>query len=359
VFSSETVSKLAVNWGPTDNLTLRASFSEGFRAPNIGELFNLGSRFDAAITDRCSNVSAADAANCAALGVPANYSQINPQISVDTGGNTELVPETSDTFTAGFTWDAPVDGWEGVDRLLVEMNYYDIEVDGAIQAPDAQDLLDACIDTLEGIFCDAVNRTASGTITSVAGVLQNIGGIETTGIDINLDLSTVETRIGRFRFQWMTSLLLDYDELFTNASGGTDRVARDGAELGSPTRAFVETKSTLNTDWYFNDWSARLSLRYLSSLDEQCVGLVADFELTDFCSNGPDGNKLDSVVYTDVQASWSPAQWMDGGFTFTVGVNNLFNEEPPICFSCDLNSLDGTVYPIEGQFLYGRVIFES
>jgi iron complex outermembrane receptor protein len=50
---------------------------------------------------------------------------------------------------------------------------------------------------------------------------------------------------------------------------------------------------------------------------------------------------------------------MDGGFTFTVGVNNLFNEEPPICFSCDLNSLDGTVYPIEGQFLYGRVIFES
>jgi iron complex outermembrane receptor protein len=359
VFDSETVSKLAVNWGPTDNLTLRASFSEGFRAPNIGELFNLGSRFDAAITDRCSNVSAADAANCAVLGVPAGYSQLNPQISVDTGGNPELVPETSDTFTAGFTWDAPVDGWGGVERLLLEMNYYDIEVDGAIQAPDAQDLLDGCIDTLEDRFCDAINRIPSGTITSVAGVLQNIGGIETTGIDINLDLLTAETGFGSFRFQWLTSLLLDYDELFTNATGGTDRIARDGTELGSPTRAFVETKSTLNTDWYYNDWSARLSLRYLSSLTEQCVGLVADFELTDFCSNGPSTNKLDSVIYTDVQASWSPSQWMDGGFIFTLGVNNLFNEEPPICFSCDLNSLDGTVYPIEGQFLYARIIFES
>lgn len=81
------------------------------------------------------------------------------------------------------------------------------------------------------------------------------------------------------------------------------------------------------------DWSARLSLRYLSSLDEQCVGLVADFGLTDFCSDGAEGSKLDSVVYTDVQASWSPSQFMEGGWTFTVGVNNLFDEEPPICFS--------------------------
>ena len=47
IFSSETGSKLALIWGPIESLTLRASFSEGFRAPNIGELFNLGARFDA------------------------------------------------------------------------------------------------------------------------------------------------------------------------------------------------------------------------------------------------------------------------------------------------------------------------
>ena len=287
IFDTETGSKIALIWGPLENLTLRASFSEGFRAPNIGELFNLGARFDASITDRCSNVQPADAASCAALGVPASYQQLNPQISVDTGGNPNLVPETSDTFTAGFTWDTALDGWGGLERLLVEANYYDIDIDAAVQAPDAQDLLDGCIDTLEARFCDAVNRTPSGTITSIAGVLQNIGGIETDGVDINFDLSTVETGIGGFRFQWLTSLLLSYDELFTNASGGVDRVDRKGFELGSPTRGFVETKSTLNTDWFLNDWSARLSLRYLSSLTEQCVGLVADFEQTAFCSNGP------------------------------------------------------------------------
>ena len=84
---------------------------------------------------------------------------------------------------------------------------------------------------------------------------------------------------------------------------------------------------------------------------------VADFA-PELCSNSPVSNELDSVIYTDLQVSWAPAQFFDGDWTFTVGVNNLLNEEPPVCFSCDLNSLDGTLYPIEGQFWYLRAIFE-
>ncbi len=358
LFESDTVGKLAINWAPTENLTFRANYSEGFRAPNIGELFNLGSRFDAAITDRCSNVAPADAANCAALGVPADYSQINPQISVDTGGNAELKPETSDSFTAGFSWDTPVENVGGIDSFLVEVNYYDIDVEGAIQAPNAQDLLNGCIETLQPIFCNAINRNASGTITSIGGVLQNIGGIETSGIDLNLDLSTSERGFGRLRFQLLTSFLLDYDELIANSSGGFTRIDRKGFEVGSPTRGYVETKSTLNTDWFKNDWFARLSFRYLSSLTENCQGLVADFELFDLCSNGPDTNHMSSVFYTDAQVSWAPSGFSDGQWTFSVGVNNVFDERPPICYSCDLNSLDGTLHAIGGQFWYVRAIFE-
>lgn len=361
LFSSDTVGKLGINWAPISNLMIRANYSEGFRAPNIGELFNLGSRFDATITDRCSNVSAADAANCAALGVPAGYSQLNPQISVDTGGNISLEPETSDTFTAGFTWDAPVDNIGGIESLLIEMNYYDIDISGAIQAPNAQDVLNGCIDTQQPIFCDSVNRNPSGTITSIAGVLQNIGGIETSGLDVNIDLTTAETGAGHFRFHWMTSFLLNYDELIANSSGTFDKIDRKGFELGSPVRGYVETKSSLNTDWIKDNWFVRLGFRYQSSLTEQCVGLVADFGQTQLCSDGPDTNKLGSVIYTDLQVSWSPAGNFDKGeskWTFSGGVNNLLNQKPPICFSCDLNSLEGTLHAVSGQFWYLRVIFE-
>ncbi len=367
LFDSETGSKLSINWGPTENLMLRASYSEGFRAPNIGELFNLGSRFDAQISDRCSNLlpSSPDAANCAALGVPPGYTQINPQISVDTGGNPNLQPETSETWTAGFTWDIPLDGAGGIDRFLLEANYYDITIDGAVQAPDAQEVLDACITTLQPLFCDQVNRTPTGTITSIGGVLNNIGGIETTGLDVNLDLSTAATGIGTFRFQLLTSLLFDYDELFANAQGSFDRFERAGTELGSPSRGFVETKSTLNTHWTMGEWSGLLSFRYLSSLTEECAGTVFDFGLgPELCSNAPDvnvigTNKMDSVVYTDLQVAWSPEDLFGGGWTFALGVQNLLDEEPPICFSCDLNSLSGTLYPISGAFMYLRASFEN
>ena len=69
LFESETGTKFSRQLGSDrERLMLRASYSEGFRAPNIGELFNQGARFDALINDRCSNVQPADAANCAALG---------------------------------------------------------------------------------------------------------------------------------------------------------------------------------------------------------------------------------------------------------------------------------------------------
>jgi iron complex outermembrane receptor protein len=359
LFESETGTKFSVNWGPTENLMLRVSYAEGFRAPNIGELYNLGSRFDSGITDPCNTaVNPVQPANCAALGVPDDYVQLNPQVSVDTGGNRELQPETSETLTAGFTWQVPLSG--AMERLLVEANYYDIDIEGAIQAPDAQDTLDACIATLDPIFCNQVNRRPSGTITSIEGTLNNIGGIETSGVDINLDLALAESGAGSFRFQLMASFLMDYDELFANSAGGFDRVDRAGQELGSPTRGFVEEKATLNTFWELGDFSAMLALRYLSSLTEQCVGLVADFGLTDLCSD-PAGltNKLDSQLYTDLQFGWAPDDLFGGGWKFAVGVQNLTDEEPPICYSCDLNSLDGTIYPIAGQFWYLRASFQN
>jgi iron complex outermembrane receptor protein len=229
---------------------------------------------------------------------------------------------------------------------------------GTIQARDAQEILDGCIQTLDPFFCDAVNRLPSGTIVDIAGVLENIAGIETSGVDINLDMSLAETGIGQFRFQWLTSLLLEYDELFVNTSGGINRVDRKGTEQGSPTRGFVETKSTLNTLWSRGDWSSVLSLRYLSSLTEPCAGLVADFGFQNLCST-PTTNTLDSVLYTDVQVSWAPQDLFGGGWRFSLGVNNLFDEAPPICFTCDLNSYDGTIYPLAGQFWYLRASFEN
>jgi iron complex outermembrane receptor protein len=356
LFDSETVFSLGANWAPTNSLVFRANYAQGFRAPNIGELFNTGSRFDASVSDPCSNAPPALQANCAALGVPPGFETPNPQTSVTTGGNPDLVPETSDTYTAGFTWNVPyADDWQSVDGMLLEINWYQIEIDDAIQPPDAQDVLNACVLTLDPFYCDNVTRTTNGTITRIDGVLQNIGGIETSGIDWKFEFATAANKAGQFRIQWLNTYLLDYTEIVQSSDGFVD-VERDGTELGSPERGFPKWKSTLNIDWLFNTWSARLAFRYIDSMDEQCVGLVADFELQDdFCSEGALGNKIGSSLWTDLQATWSPETSGQGRWAFTLGVDNVLDEDVPVCYSCDLNSFDGTLYPIPGRYFYGRV----
>jgi iron complex outermembrane receptor protein len=104
-----------------------------------------------------------------------------------------------------------------------------------------------------------------------------------------------------------------------------------------------------------NDWSVSLTNRYISEIEEQCTGLVSDFGYSDLCTT-PTTNKIGAKLYTDVQVSWSPSA-SDDRWTIQGGIQNLFNTETPICFSCDLNSFDGTLHPISGSYLYGRVNF--
>ncbi|MDX1570929.1 MAG: TonB-dependent receptor [Xanthomonadales bacterium] len=357
LFGSDTVGKVGLNWAPIDNFVVRANFSEGLRAPNIGELFNTGSRFDSSINDPCSNADPSVAANCQQLGVPADFVTINPQIGVTTGGNPDLNPETSDTLTLGFAWDvAAVNNWDGIDQLTIEANYYDIEIEDAIQAPNAQDLVNGCVNTLAPIFCNAITRAPDGTITRVDGILANIGGIETDGFDLSVRMDTAEYNWGRLSFNWVSTFLGDYTEI-TQGPDGPVATERAGTELGSPERAFIETKSTLHTDWYYGDWDVRLSIRYLSSIDEACGGATGDFGLFELCSRGADGNTLGSTTYVDTQVTWAPSDLGDGNWAFQFGIDNLFDEDPPVCRSCDLNSWDGTAYPLPGQVWYGRVSY--
>ena len=106
------VFKTDINWKPVNAIRVRASYSEGFRAPTIGELEGSPSRFDSAIDDPCS-INSAQALrfsndtnvrnNCISQGVPITGTTTAPtdQLSVITGGNEALKPETSKSYIMG------------------------------------------------------------------------------------------------------------------------------------------------------------------------------------------------------------------------------------------------------------------
>ncbi|MEO8673162.1 MAG: TonB-dependent receptor, partial [Tahibacter sp.] len=164
-----TNSKIGLRWQPSDQLTLRGTWAEGFRAPSIGELYGAPARFDATISDPCNGATGATATNCIAQGVadPANFSQSNTQISTRTGGSLALTPETSRSITAGVVYSpnwAENSDWS--QKLDFDLTFWKIKVEDAIQAPDAQTQLDRCVASNSATFCDGIVRGVSGDIVS-------------------------------------------------------------------------------------------------------------------------------------------------------------------------------------------------
>jgi iron complex outermembrane receptor protein len=340
---STTTFKGGVNYKPFRDLRFRASYAEGFRAPSIGELFGTQSRFDEVLDDPCSSHSSNAAprrfqndaqvrAACIAAGVPAagSYQQANAQISVSTGGNQNLAPESSESYVVGGVYSP---SW--LPRFSIEANWYKIKVEGAIQAiPRATTVLN-CLLTNDPATCGLVTRV-SGQLVEVEGFLQNIAAIRTKGIDVNLSYRTPDTAIGRFGFTWNNTFLENFDVIVPGPTG-PNRLSREGTQVGSPAQAFPRHKSIGVIDWDRENVGLTLTGRYVSKLRE--VG----------------GNVMDSVFYTDLQLRFLAGR--DRDFTFALGVNNLFDKETPGCVTCESNNFSQSVHDIPGRYFYARAGF--
>jgi iron complex outermembrane receptor protein len=342
---SEFTPKYGVRWQVEDELVLRASFAEGFRAPSIGELFGSASRFDAQLNDPCSTplLDPSLAANCAALGVPANYAQPNPQISVTTGGNDQLAPEFADSFSAGFVWSPSfLEGSTVADRVDLEVTYYKHEIEGAIQAIDAQTQLDLCVQTLDALYCDGITRAPTGGINGFNNRLTNLGSIDTDGFDVDLFWTFPETDLGRFKLAWRNTFVVGYEAL---GAAGQRQPQEPGVEVVDS--AIPEWTSNTTLDWSNGNWTAAWTLRHISELTEEC-GNAVSFPV---CSNPANGtNRLDATTYSDVQMGYRFDDMND--LRLTLGVNNVFDKDPPICLSCSLNGYDASTYDIPGGRLF-------
>ena len=337
-----------LNWRPTSDLLVRGAWGQGFRGPSIGELFGSASRFDEVLNDPCSDflnngASAAVKANCVAHGVPASgaYSQLNPQLPVITSGNKTLKPETSENLNASVVWQPnwlKDTGWASGGS--VEVAYSQIKLDNAIQALSGQTVLDRCANTGDALSCATVTRTASGVISAINNPLINIGGIKTRALDVNLLWSAPESGLGHFAVTSNTTFLLEFTEKQPTSTGFAN-VKREGTERGSPDQAYPKVKSNLYLDWDLGQWGATGAVRYISAVNE--TGAV---------------NRLGARAYADAQLRWKPEFW-DNQFAVAVGVNNLFDKDPPACLSCSLNGYDPNAYDTPGRFFYLRLSYRQ
>ncbi|WP_181918368.1 MULTISPECIES: TonB-dependent receptor domain-containing protein [unclassified Wenzhouxiangella] len=360
---SDTTTRVGVRWRPYEDMLLRASFSEGFRAPGVQELFGGLGVADPELNDPCSNfldsgVPQEVIDNCIDQGVPADgsFEQINTQIRITTGGNPDLEPETSDSFTVGAAWSP-----QAVPGLNMAIDYYDIELENSITSIGAQSILDAC--AFSSRLCDLIERSSSGEVSRLLDTQVNIGGTKTAGVDWSIDYTFSDLPWGVLRSVWRGTYVSEFEESVPDF--GDPDAAEETRDLlgtllpGQPDRSFPEWRSNLDLIWTMSNWEAVWNVQYIHNYTEPCSdGLSPSFVELGLCSNpDPDNptNKLGSVVYNDVQLSYYFDQMDFGNAKFTLGLDNVFDRDPPVSMSAFANSFDATQHRIPGQFYYARV----
>ncbi len=347
-FGSTVNSKLGLRWALFDGLIARGTWAQGFRAPSVGELYGSPARFDAQLSDPCSEPSDPSiAANCEDQGVPPTYTQPNPQISVRTGGNPGLQPETAESLTLGLVYSPDwANDLRWSRRLDFEITYYDLKVDDAIQAVDAQTQLDRCAGSNDPTFCSGISRGPTGAINGFDNTLLNLGTVDTHGLDLMIDWQAPATTFGQFGASWSATRVGQ----FRSVSKATGLAEPRGVGIEVADSGIPRWRSTLRLNWSQGDLSASWAMRYLSELRESCGDVI------DYPSCGDpamDRNTLSATLYHDLQAQWQVPGALD--LNLSAGINNLLDEDPPVCVSCSLNGYDASLYDLPGQMAYFAV----
>jgi outer membrane receptor protein involved in Fe transport len=337
-------------WQVNDWVMLRATKARAVRAPNISDLYLGRSQTFESIADPCSaeNLGTGEnpdlrQENCAtaltALGVdPTSF--INNSSEATGGfvsGNPNLNPETADTMT----WGVVVTPTRFVQGLSVSVDYYDIQIDDAIQSFTAQTIVNNCYDLPQpNAFCDSVERTGAGVnpgrIVSFEQLPQNIAVYTTRGVDftINYRLNPADfgvTRdIGRFDFRLVGNVLKE----LTFNQGGT---ATPTNSLGG--RDAPEHQVTFDAAWNWNKLHVNYGFNWFE--ETRRFGRATMASEPDFVA--PDQWYFPARELHDVQVRYDVTK----AVALYGGVNNLTDQQP---------SWDTYDYPVSPA---GRTIYQG
>lgn len=352
--------KLGLEWVPVRDLRLRASLNRAVRAPNIGELFSPQAVLLDGTKDGCAGATPAPtAAQCAFSGVTAaQYGNIGPNPAAQynglLGGNQKLQPEKADTYSFGFVIQprfAP--------NLVVSVDYFDIKIEQVIGPIGGDVILQNCIATGNPVFCSAVHRSANGSLWKsndgfISDTNVNFGSLTSKGVDLKARY--------KFGLNSLGSLAFSLDGTYASESKiqpltngpAFDCVGFFGSNCGVPNPKW---RHIFNTTWV-TPWSGldvTLRWRYFDKVASERTSSDPQLNAKFY----PETAHIKAYNYFDLSGGFQ----LNKVLAFRLGVNNLFDKDPPIIVSgafsdcptsiCNGNSF-AQVYDTLGRFVFAR-----
>ena len=406
---SDVSPKIAMSWRPTDELLIRGSYSQSFRAPNIGIVEEGLEASSVVFNDPISNQAVR-----AGL-VPPTPENGEGEFTYTLGGPAPNVGnEYADTYSAGFIWtpggaldglSIQADAWrfEVTDRVLPEPaikavqpeidrflavvgdpnNYIlndsistdspviDVPCDpNALAASfgvDSDERLNCVVnpalytDTTQGVGISRLFRSESASLITLTLAAINAGRIEADGVDMKMGYNW-DNDWGRFRVSMDFTHVRQYKlidipglELGLKDTGKFDAAGTSGNNLH--VRSLPDNKGNLTFTWQRDQHGMTLINRHIGSYDDLSYDLTYE--------NGNDlvrslvQKSIDSYSTWDLQYRYSH-DWGNsnlGNTVFTFGVLDMFDEDIPYRESGGLN-YDASVFDPRGRRLYARALWQ-
>ncbi len=362
------VPKVGMRWQPFDEqLTLRATWGEGYRQPSLEELF------------------AAPISTLEGTRDPMRGGFFEPETNTLIQSNPNLQPEDSRSFSAGFVYTPKY-----VPGLTVSVDFWDTERIGVVAAPTAQQVLDreASGSLLPG---EVVERDPnSGSITRILLSNQNLGSQEARGYDFTLQYQ-YPTPWGTFTSLTQGTYLDEFlFPQFIMPEFGPDpgNLAGRTTDPASSNEGWYKWKGTSSLEWTWKGFDLIATARYIDGFHEflgdgvtqHWVSQTWFFDLQasyDFTSllpvetnpvpgyskgekevvRGKDGAPRETASAQTINYGRSVLDHLLRGTIITIGCSNVFDHDPPQAFGEDGNGQNypGFTYDSTGRFVYARL----
>ncbi len=361
-----------LEYSPTADIRFRGGYNRAVRAPNVVELFKSNTIGGFGGSDPCVGTKpSASLAACVATGLPAalygNFAQqLNcpaGQCSTLTGGNKNLAPEKSDTFTGGFVL-TPTMSWARGFTLSVD--YFNITVRNLITAVSPAVFVSQCAAGDLAVCSATFHRDPStyviyGQQGYVTSINVNSGFLRTDGIDVE---GTYRKRLTDLGLPDVGTVSLNTYVTYTNsyvdqpASGGPtyNCAGLYGLTCATPLPK-IKGKARITFTPSKFPVSVSAQWRYvgpvhLDANTSQTLLTSHPYGDTDTADNG-----LHSFSYLDMTATWK----VRDGLVLNVGCNNVLDKDPPIVDSGSFAGAgetagNGNTYPGTYDYL-GRTLF--
>ena len=336
-FGTTTNSEVGFQYTVSDQVTLRGTFSEAFRAPSVPDLYGGTYLSYPTADDACDDNTASGgqaSSFCQANGVPATgYVSNLVQIPTLYGGNPDLQPETSESWTMGAVVD-PVDG------LTMTIDYWSIEIENAVGTVGTTDLIRLC--ATQGLYCDRTFRFSSpasveGQIIRVEDTNNNVGTETYTGVDLGIAADLPSFRGGDLTLDMQAT----YNEE-TQVITAAGLVVEDLAGTVSQTYGmYSRWRALTKLNWNKGNINVTYTNRYIHGVTD---------EVDDFWTLEPTYTEIPEVMYNDITVSYTT----DNMGTIALGVTNFTDEEVPFVPSAFNANTDQENYDLFGPVVNVR-----